>query len=202
MNAVMRRFYDLTFERINRLYCHLLEFFLKRRLDFVLAMIALFVVTFLVPFKKLEVVEQQEEDQTSFEIGVEFASEYSFEDVGDYFAEAEKMMEEKKDEYGLKGYFTFYRRQFGRLEGWFDDTKKRPFSAKEVGERLVKELPKRPGIKLHFGRENQEDAKNQETFEFRIEGMTRILDQVAARLELMIQHVDGVIGIRSGEDPF
>jgi len=202
MNAVMRRFYDLTFERINRLYCHALEFFLKHRLDFVLAMIALFAVTILVPFKKLEVVEQQEEDQTSFEIGVEFASEYSFEDVGDYFADAEKLMEKKKDEYGLKGYFTFYRRQFGRLEGWFDDTKKRPFSAKEVGEKLVKELPRRPGIKLHFGRENQEDAKKQELFEFRIEGDdAQILDEVVARIEPMIQRVDGVIGIRSGEDP-
>ena len=70
MNAVMRRFYDLTFERINRGYCRALEFFLKRRLDFVLVMIVMFVVTFLVPFKKMEVVEQQEEDQTSFEIGV------------------------------------------------------------------------------------------------------------------------------------
>lgn len=202
MNTVMRRFYDYTFERINRLYCRALEFFLKRRLDFVLVMIALFALTYFVPFKKIEVVEQQEEDRTSFQIGVEFASEYSFEDVGDYFTEAEKLLEKKKDEYGLKGYFAFYRRQFGRVEGWFDDTKKRPFSAKQVGEKLVKELPKRPGIKLHFGRDNQEDGKNQEIFEFKLEGDdAQILDEVATRIEPMIQRVDGVIGIRSGEDP-
>ena len=202
INAVMRRFYDLTFERINRLYCHALEFFLKRRLDFVLVMIALFALTYFIPFKKIEVVEQQEEDRTSFQIGVEFASEYSFEDVGDYFTEAEKLLEKKKDEYGLKGYFAFYRRQFGRVEGWFDDTKKRPFSAKQVGERIVKELPKRPGIKIHFGRDNQEDGKNQEIFEFKLEGDdARILDEVVTRIEPMIQRVDGVIGIRSGEDP-
>lgn len=202
LNAIMRRFYDLTFGYINDLYCRWLEFFLRRRLDLVLALIAMFAVTYFLPFKKIEIVERQEEDQTSFQIGVEFASEYSFEDVGNYFAEAEKMLAQKQEAYGLKGYFVFYRRQFGRLEGWFDETKKRPLSAKEVGEKFVKELPKRPGVKLHFGRENQEDAKNREMFEFRIEGDdAQILDEVAARLEPMIQRIDGVIGIRSGEDP-
>lgn len=202
MNAVMRRVYELTFERINHLYCRWLGFFLRRRIDLVLALIAVFTVTYLIPFKKMEIVERQEEDQTSFRIGVELASEYSFEDVGNYFAEAERLLEQKQDEYGLKGYFVFYRRQFGRVEGWFDDSKKRTLTAKEVGEKLVKELPKRPGIKLHFGQENQEEAKTREIFEFRLEGDdAQILDEVATRLEPMIQRVDGVIGIRSGEDP-
>jgi HAE1 family hydrophobic/amphiphilic exporter-1 len=202
MNAVMRRFYDLTFGYVNDLYCRWLEFFLKRRLDLVLGLIAMFAVTYYIPFKKIEIVERQEEDQTSFQIGVEFAGEYSFEDVGAYFAEAEKLLEGKQEEYGLKGYFVFYRRQFGRLEGWFDEDRKRPLSAKQVGERLVKELPQRPGIKLNFGRENQEDAKGREIFEFRLEGDdAQILDEVAGRLEPMIQRVAGVIGIRSGEDP-
>ena len=202
LNAFMRRVYDLTFGYINELYTRWLGFFLRRRLDLVLGLIILFALTILIPFKKLDVVERQEEDQTSFQIGVEFASEYSFEDVGSYFAGVEELLERRKDEYGLKGYFVLYRRQFGRLEGWFDDKKERTLSAKEVGEKLVKDLPKHPGIKLHFGRENQEDAKTKEIFEFRLEGDdAQVLDEVAGRLEPMIQHVPGVIGIRSGEDP-
>src|SRR6185503_15808949 len=115
--------------------------------------------------------------------------------------EAEKVLEKRKDEYGLQGYFVFHRTQFGRVEGWFDREKPRKLSAKLIGEKVVKELPKRPGIKLHYGRENEsEDAKSQEVFAFRIEGDdAQILDEVATRLEPMIHRVDGVLGIRSGE---
>lgn len=137
INAVMRRFYELTFERVSQLYCRWLGFFLQRRLDLVLALIALFVVTYFVPFKKIEIVEQQEEDQTSFQIGVEVANEYSFDEVTAYFNDAEKILEQRKEEYGLKGYFVFYRRQFGNLEGWFDKDKPRKFSAKQIGENVI-----------------------------------------------------------------
>jgi len=203
INVIMRRFYDLTFGWVNHQYCRWLEFFLQRRLDLVLALIAMFALTYFIPFKKVEVVEQQEEDQTGFEIGVEIAGEYSFEDVADYFKEAEQILEKRKDEYGLQGYFVFHRTQFGRVEGWFDRDKPRKLSAKVIGEKVVKEMPKKPGIKLHYGRENEsEDAKSREVFAFRIEGDdAHILDEVAARLEPMIQRVDGVLGIRSGEDP-
>jgi HAE1 family hydrophobic/amphiphilic exporter-1 len=203
INAIIGRFYDLTFDRLNHLYCRWLDFFLKRRLDLVLALLAMFVATYFIPFKKVEIVEQQEEDQTGFEIGVEVANEYSFEEVGEYFREAEKILEKSKDEYGLKGYFAFYRQQFGRVEGWFDKDKPRKLSAKQIGEKVVKQMPKKPGIKLHFGRENEaEREKSREVFVFRLEGDdAQILDQVAARLEPMIQRVDGVLGIRSGEDP-
>jgi HAE1 family hydrophobic/amphiphilic exporter-1 len=203
LSAVTERFYELTLERLNHLYCRLLGFFLRKRLDLVLTLAVLFALTFYIPFKKVEVVHQQEEDQTSFEIGVEVANEYAFEDVADYFSQAEKILEQRKAEYGLKGYFVFHRRQFGRLEGWFDDTKPRKLSAKQVGELVVKELPKKPGFKVHFGRENEgEEAKNREVFTFRLEGDdAMVLDEIASRLEPLVQATEGVLGIRSGEDP-
>lgn len=203
INAVMLRFYDLTFGLLNRLYCRWLEFFLQRRLDLVLGLIAMFAVTYFIPFKKVEIVEQQEEDQSSFQIGVEIANEYSFEDVSEYFREAEQILEKSKDEYGLKGYFIFHRQQFGEVEGWLDKDKPRKLSAKQIGEKVVKAMPKKPGIKLHFGRENEaEREKSREVFVFRLEGDDApILDDVAARLEPMIHRVEGVLGIRSGEDP-
>jgi len=203
MNAVMRRCYELTFDRLNHLYSKWLAFFLKHRLDLVLGLIAIFLLTYLIPLKKVEIVEQQEEDQTSFRIGIEFASEYSFEEVGTYFQQAERLLADRKEELGLKGYFVFYRSQFGRLEGWFDADKPRELTAKQAGEKLVKELPKKPGVKIHFGRENEaEDAKSREMFVFRLEGDdAEILDEVADRLEPMIRKVEGVIGIQGGEDP-
>jgi HAE1 family hydrophobic/amphiphilic exporter-1 len=199
----MRGIYEQTFGRLNRSYCRWLDFFLKQRLDLVLALIAIFALTILIPFKKIEIVEQQEEDQTSFQIGVEIPSEYSFEEVAGFFREAEKILETNQEEYGLKGYFIFHRQQFGRVEGWFDEDKPRQLSAKQIGEKVVKALPKKPGIKLHFGRDNEsEEAKSQEVFMFRLEGDdAQILDEVAGRLEPMIQRTDGVLGLRSGEDP-
>lgn len=203
INAVTRRFYELTFERVNRLYCRALEFFLQRRLDLVLALLAVFAVTYFVAFKKIEIVEQQEEDQTGFEIGVQLANEYSFEEIGEYFDAAEKVLEQRKEEYGLRGYFVFYRRLGGQIEGWFDKDKPRKFTAKQVGEKLLKELPKKPGVTLRFGRENlAEEAKGREIFLFRLEGDdATILDEVAARLEPMILREPGVLGLRRGEEP-
>jgi HAE1 family hydrophobic/amphiphilic exporter-1 len=203
ISAVMARFYELTFEKVSRFYCRSLEFFLKRRLDLVLVLAATFALTYFVAFKKVEIVEQQEDDQTGFEIGVEISNEYSFEDIADYFAAAEKVLAQRKEEYGLKGYFVFYRRLGGRVEGWFDKDKPGKLTAKQVGEKLVKELPKKPGIKLHFGRENQaEEAKGREVFVFRLEGDdASVLDDVAARLEPVILGVNGVLGLRRGEEP-
>jgi hydrophobic/amphiphilic exporter-1 (mainly G- bacteria), HAE1 family len=203
LNELIGRFYDATFDRINRFYCHGLAFFLKRRLDLVLLLAALFTLTYFFAFKKIHVVEQQEEDRTGFEIGVEISNEYSFEEIGEYFTSAEKVLERKKEEFGLKGYFVFYRRLGGQIEGWFDKNKPGKLSAKQVGEHLVKELPKKPGIKLHYGRENRaEEAKGREVFGFRLESDDAgILDEVVARLEPMILRVDGVLGIRRGEDP-
>lgn len=203
INAVLRRVYDLTFERVNHLYCRGLGFFLKHRLDLVLALAALFAATILVPFKKLDIVDHQEEDETSFNIRVELSNEYSFEDAGEFFAAAERILERHKEEFGLKGYFIFYRQQFGSVQGWFEQNSRLSIPARKVGEKVVDELPKKPGIKLHYGRENEgEESKNLELFTFQLEGDdAEILDEVAGRLESMIVQTEGVLGIRSGEDP-
>jgi HAE1 family hydrophobic/amphiphilic exporter-1 len=203
VNGVMQRLYDLTFERLNRLYCRWLAFFLRRRLDLVLLLAALFAATYFIPFKKVELVEQQEEDRGGFDIGVEISNEYSFEELGDFFNEAEKILEAKKEEYGLRGYFVMYRRMGGRIEGWLDRDKPSKYSTKELAEKLAKELPVKPGIKLHFGRENQaEDAKGRENFVLRLEGdEAEVIDDIATRLEAAVMRTEGVLGIRRGEDP-
>jgi hydrophobic/amphiphilic exporter-1 (mainly G- bacteria), HAE1 family len=169
----------------------------------VLLLVAVFAITYFIPFKKVEIVEQQEEDRSSFEIGVEVSNEYSFEDLAVYFRDAEKLLEEKKEEYGLRGYFVFHGRRGGRVEGWFERDKPGKFSSKEVAEKIAKAMPVKPGIKLHYGRENQaEEAKGRETFVMRIEGdEAAMVDEVATRLETLVMGTEGVLGIRRGEDP-
>jgi hydrophobic/amphiphilic exporter-1 (mainly G- bacteria), HAE1 family len=202
LNAALRRFYELTFERLNRVYHRLLAVSLEHRLDLVLVLVAVFAVTHFVAFQKVKIVEHQEEDRTSFNLSVEIANEYSFAEVGEYFDAVEKLLAGKQEEYGLKGYFTFYRPRGGSIEGWFDDNRTSTLSAKEVAEALLKALPQKPGIKVSYGRENQnEEAKGQEQFAIQLEGDDPlVLDEIAAFLRPLILAVPGVIGIRQGEE--
>ena len=201
-NTVLRHFYEQTFERANHIYNHALAFFLGHRLDLVIVLLAVFALTQIFAFKKIRVVENQEEDRTSFFLSVEVSNEYSFEDIGDYFREVEKLFQAKQEEYGLKGYFTFYRPRGGEIQGWFDEDKPMKVSAKEVGEAILKALPKKPGIKVFYGNENRnEEAKGQEVFVFHLEGDDPVvLDEVARRLEPRLLAVPGVLAIRKGED--
>ena len=203
INAILRRFYSATFERLNHLYTRALAFFLNRRLDLVLVLAVVYGLSYFLAYRELSIVPQQEEDRSSFQISVEASNEYGFEELGEYFRKVETLMEEKKEEYGLKGYFIFYRSRGGEIQGWFDDEKPKKLGAKEVGERLLKEIPSKPGIKLFFGRENRaEDAKDVSTFVFRIEGDDpAVLDEVADRLRPIILNIGGVVGIRGGEEP-
>jgi HAE1 family hydrophobic/amphiphilic exporter-1 len=201
-NAVLRRFYERTFEQANHAYNHALAFFLRHRLDLVLILAAVFAVTQMFAFKRIRVVDNQEEDRTSFHLSVEVSNEYSFEDLGDYFREAERVIEARKEEFGLKGYFTFYRTRGGEIQGWFDDDKPMKLTAKEVGEAILKSLPKKPGIKVFYGEENRnEEAKGEEVFVFRLEGDDPlVLDEVARQIEPRLLAMPGVLGIRRGEE--
>lgn len=202
LNAVLRLFYEKTFERLNHAYNHALAFFLNRRLDLVLVLVLIFAATQMFAFKKIRVVENQEEDRTSFSLSVEASNEYGFEDLGDYFSEAEKVLAVHQEEFGLKGYFTFYRTRGGDIQGWFDKDTPMKYTAKEVGEKILKALPKKPGIKVYYGNENRnEEAKGEEVFTFRIEGDDPlILDEVARRIEPRLLALPGVLGVRKGEE--
>ncbi len=202
INAVLRLIYETTLGRANRLYVRALDFFLTRRLDLVILLAAAFAASYFWAFRKIHVVEQQEEDRTSFELNFEASNEYGFEDLGEYFAQVEKMLEERKETYGLKGYFVFYRQRGGHIEGWFDEKRERKWSAREITEKLEKELPKKPGIRIFHGDENRaEQAKGKEVFEVNLEGDdAEELEAVASRLEPLFLGVAGVLGMRRGEE--
>lgn len=202
LNAILRSFYEQTFQRLNHAYNLALSYFLRRRLDLILVLIAAFALTIFVAVKKVSFAPSQEEDRTSFTISVDAASEYSFEDLGEYFRAAEQVLEKKQEEYGLRGYFMMYRPRFGRIEGWFNPDVPRKKTVKEIAEQLIKDLPQKPGIKLFYGRENQnEDAKGQEVFVVALEGDDAVLlDEIAEHLEPFFARVDGVLGIRMGNE--
>jgi len=203
LSAWMGAIYDHTVGPLNRQYTRLLGFSLNHRLELVLVLATVFALTQLAAAKKLEFVEQQEEDQTSFEIRVQSSPEYSFDDLAEYFASVEKVLEERQQEYGFKGYFTLFFQQGGQIQGWFDQDRTNRLSAKAVGDKIMKDLPKKPGIKLFYGQENRaEEAKGREVFSFQLEGDDAgILEVIARDLEPIIRATPGVLGLRENEEP-
>lgn len=202
VNVWLERLYEASLGRMNRLYVRALALCLGHRLDLVIILTAMFALTFGWGFKKVEFVEQQEEDRTSFQLNVEASNEYGFEDLGEFFGAVEKVLEERKEEYGLKGYFVFYRQRFGSIEGWFDENRTMKMSAKEVAATVLKQIPKKPGIRVFQGEENRaEDAKGKAVFGMHLEGDDAAeLEKVAEQIEPLFLAVDGVLGIRRGEE--
>ena len=203
LNRWMEWLYESTLGRTNRVYGRWLGFFLKHRLDLVLLLVLIFAGSLFVAKKKITFNPIQEEDQTSFQINTEFSAEYNFQDVLQYFAQVEKVLEAKKIEHGLKGYLVVARTGWGRIEGWFDEEAEERPVAKKVGEDVLKALPQKPGVKLFYGRQDQDgDSKNKEMYTAWLEGEDALLlDDVADRIEPAFRNVAGVLGIRQGNDP-
>ncbi|RME91545.1 MAG: efflux RND transporter permease subunit [Verrucomicrobia bacterium] len=202
VEGVLGRFYRATFGFLNRAYGRGLAWALGHRLDLVLLLAAGFAATWWWGWKRIDFVEQQEEDRTSFNISIEASGEYGFEDLAEYFAEVEKIMQAKKEEFDLKGYLTLHGTRWGRVEGWLKEDRETTLTAKEIGEDIMKSLPKRPGIRLFYGREDRSrQAKGAEVYGLRLEGDDPVqLEQVAKDLEPVLLGVPGVLGIRKSEE--
>ena len=202
LNLVLRKAYDASFGRLNHLYTRLLGFFLRRRTDLVLAMAVILALTFTVAFKNIEFVNNQEEDRTSFNINVAMGPEHNFDDIKEFFQKAEKAIETHQRELGLEGYFFFHGMRTGNIQGWLLDDTPNKMSAKQVSEKALELIPKRPGVKLFLGNENEaEDDEGKETFMVRLEGEdAALLEEVGGELEPLFKQVEGVLSIKKGGD--
>lgn len=202
LNGWLRKFYDMTFERLNHKYNHALAFFMKRRLDMVILLILAFALTQFIAFKNIKFTEAQEEDSTSFRIQVEADNTYSFEDVCSYFDELEKVMETMKEKHDLNGYLALSFSRGGRVEGWLKKERDNDLLAKDIAEDVLSAMPKKPGIKLHYGRGNQnEEAKGKEVFVMTLEGDDdALLEALGTELESKIANFPGVLAIQKTSD--
>jgi len=194
--------YNLTFGRLQWLYNHALAFFLKRRLDLVGLLIAVFAVTIQIAWKEVKLQPTQEEDQLNFRISIQMSKEFTFEEIYDYFREAEAVVAKRKEEFGLKGYFIQHGTRGGALEAWLDKDVERELTAKEIGSKIYKALPKRAGVRLYYAAEDRvNEAKGEEVFGVQLEGDDAVLlADVAEQLEPIFESVRGVIGMRAGEE--
>ena len=202
IQALLKKMYDASFGRFNRWYNQALGFFLKRRLDLAFILLALLAVTSFV-FGKVGFSVQQERNMASFNLSFRFPSQFNFDERTEYFKQVEQQLNKSKDYYELDGFIIFYSAWFGELEGWFARDRKGTIPAREVAEKIYKELPKIPGLKIEYQRMDEgwvkQDKKGQ--YYVRIKGQDpEQLEKLSNQLKPSFLNIPGVIALKQRQD--
>ncbi len=201
MDRVFGFAYEQSFGRISRIYNRVLAFSMTRRLDLVVVLLAVFVVTLVGPGADLEIVEVSEEDQQGFSIGVGLPSHYSLDEASAFFTEVEGVLEEVKKELGLEGYFIFHTANHGEVQGWF--AKGATITRTEAAAFVLERLPEKPGVKYYSGAEDRGNA-NEKVSERRIVLTGEepdALEVVGVALEKRLLALEGVVAAKRTMDP-
>ena len=202
IQALLKKMYDASFGRFNRWYNQALGFFLKRRLDLAFILLALLAATSFV-FEKVGFSVQQERNMASFNLSFRFPSQFNFDERTEYFKQVEQQLNKSKDYYELDGFIIFYSAWFGELEGWFARDRKGTIPAREVAEKIYKELPKIPGLKIEYQRMDEgwvkQDKKGQ--YYVRIKGQDpEQLEKLSNQLKPSFLNIPGVIALKQRQD--
>jgi HAE1 family hydrophobic/amphiphilic exporter-1 len=148
------------------------------------------------------VVEVQEEERSGFEIDVRLPETTTFEEAEAYFLECERAVEKSQEELGLSGWFIFHRPTFGEVQGFFNNPRTTDLSPREVTEKVLERLPKKPGAKYYTGNERQQEEKGDQIHVVRLFGDdAELLETTAESLEGLFTGLPGVLGLKSAEDP-
>jgi HAE1 family hydrophobic/amphiphilic exporter-1 len=196
--GLMQKAYDLSFGNLRRAYSLALAASLRRRFEVMLLLALTYYLTVTVAFKKVELAGTQEEDRLSLRIGIRMSNEFTFEETEAYFTEVESIVDSRRAEYGLSGFYISHGRSGGEMEAWLDKDVPRSATAKEIGSKIFKALPRRAGVTLYYSEANRaEEAKGPDVFTLRLEGDdATLLEEIAGQLEPIVTRVDGVIGTR------
>jgi len=202
VNKILRTIYDTTFERLNNFYNKLLATALRRRFELVVIILVVFMITAAVPMKQVKFTDVQEEERSGFYVGVEMPQNTTIEDAEEWFLAAEKVVEEKKDELGLDGWFLFHRKTRGELQGWFTRPKTVDISAKEATKIVLDALPEKPGFKLTTGDDRETtDMKGESLFTVTLNGEDwDQLGEVTDALEELLIGIPGVLGSKGSSE--
>ncbi|MEL7060800.1 MAG: efflux RND transporter permease subunit [Acidobacteriota bacterium] len=203
LREVLRKAYDASFGRLSRAYLALLERSLDRRMDLVAGVLILAAITMALPAKQVEFGAVQEDERGGFEIDVDLAPSYTFEETAAYFREVEEILEAKREEWNLDTTLIFHRQHVGEVQGWFEIPRDGGPTAREVTEELMELLPERGGAKFYTGLEGDDEDDKKDIQVITLVGDDASeLEAVAEGVEERFLAVDGVLGVkRAAEAP-
>ncbi|MEO1368599.1 MAG: efflux RND transporter permease subunit, partial [Acidobacteriota bacterium] len=195
--SVMKELYDRSFGRINRGYNSILAFFLRRRLDLVMAVTAVVAITVAWPAQKVESGVVQEDERGGFEVDVQLPPSTTLEEAEAHFGRVEKILEAKQQEWDLQTYLIIHSRSGGEVQGWFNTPRNNDVSTRELVEQLVALMPERAGSEIYtgLGSDDADERKNLQIY--RLVGEDpRQLETLGSDLEGVLGGVEGVIGVK------
>jgi HAE1 family hydrophobic/amphiphilic exporter-1 len=200
LNRFLSVVYDMTLGKVNRGYERVLAHFLRRRLDLVLLLLSCIAATSMIAASRwdhVKFVDNDENEQAFFEIGIEVPQNYTFEETRDYFLEVESVLAENQEALDLEGYFFMHRVNFGNLQGWFNNPQTTDLTTRQVTEKVLELLPERAGIEFFTG--NQEQTGDEKKYEFRVvvngEDPDQLEETVEDLSDILVQ-VEGVLGLK------
>ncbi|HVS62042.1 MAG TPA: efflux RND transporter permease subunit [Thermoanaerobaculia bacterium] len=200
-NAVLRVAYDHTFGWLARIYAVSLRHFLRRRLDLILALVALFVLTSIVSRDRFEIVPMSEDDMPMFSMQIEMPRSVTFEETQAYFRRVEQQIESVKEEFGLDYYVVFHQRFQGNIQGAIASERASRISPRVMTERIVDMLPEMPGVEVRTGMMSETEEKTAAVESVTLFGEdAQQLDRLAKELDDVFLRLPGVIGLRAGEE--
>ncbi|MEM1246245.1 MAG: efflux RND transporter permease subunit [Acidobacteriota bacterium] len=199
IKAAMLWFYEQTFGRLSVLYGKMLGYALRRRLDLVLALMALLGATSAVS-NQVELVAMSEDEQAFFEIGVELPRSMTFEESEAYFRSAENRVAEVAEEVGLDFYMIFHRRNQGEVQGALS-ADRGDISPREVSQKILEVLPELPGIEFDTGQDSEQESEDKNLERLRLYGDDAVqLDEIAEDLEGVFAQLPGVMGVKKAAE--
>ncbi|MDH3627740.1 MAG: efflux RND transporter permease subunit [Acidobacteriota bacterium] len=202
VNDLLRIGYEATFGRVNRGYCKVLEFFLSRRLEMSLAVVAILAISVGIFSNTTKFVGSQEDEQAQFELQFDLPSNTTLEESEEYFLAVEKTIEAYKDEYEIDGWFIFHRKTFGEVQAWFAPERTAPYSAKETMQVVMDGIPERAGVEIFAGDEANSEENALSTHVVFVRGEDPdLVNDVADQVADVLVNVDGVVGrLKAGGD--
>ncbi|MEM9593653.1 MAG: efflux RND transporter permease subunit [Acidobacteriota bacterium] len=201
--TLLRNLYERTFGHLNRGYSRMLAFFLRRRMDLVMAVTAVVALTAVGPFEHVKTSAIQEDERGGFDIDVVLPPTTTLEEAAAHFRRVEKVLEAKQEEWDLQTYLIVHRNSFGEIQGWFNIPRNNDITPRELTKELVDLIPERAGAKLYTGLEGDDEDNKKALKVYTLTGEDPDqLEAVAEILEERFKAVDGVLGIRrSGDEP-
>jgi hydrophobic/amphiphilic exporter-1 (mainly G- bacteria), HAE1 family len=195
--SVLGAAYAATMGRLNRLYAELLRHALRRRMDVV--MISLFALASMtIPAMNVSCASGQNFGTRRVTVSYSMPSDTVLEEANAFFIEVEGLLERIGPEYAVAGQYIGFDANFGQVQIFFEPPKPGEPPFETMATELVDRLPDRPGWRKtsQFG---DSDGARDDALRFAIFGDEHdAVQRVKEDIEARVVEIDGVIGLRTG----
>ncbi len=207
--------------RARRHYQSALAFVLHHRLDTVIVLAAIMVVTFAFLMPRTPKADFRSGGISDFRLMFELPQNYRIEDTDRFFREVEDTLFAHAQTYNIKAIDTRFRRTFGRIRvflnppennqwyhtvyrtiaGWLGRYQQRSLDRNQVLADVKKRLPEKPGVKFRTSWRSMGEGGDEGTVSLLLYGDdTEKLAQLAEEVERRMRLIPGVLSVETDRE--